>query len=325
MVVAFGPLSGTQAAGAGLLSPWATAPVRWNGVAPGGVALNDPLGLQSPEAGCVEGVNCDTFALNLAGTVSNWSGKVARVRVEWNLPATDYDLYIHKGWVDGPVVATSGRGITNPTGPLTLEDAAIDPATHGTGTFSVRVVYYAAVGAVDQYRGSAVVEAKPAAPAPPTPSTEPPPTFNNYAPPANLGQSAGEPTLGVNWQTGSVMFIASLETLRVQFNDAVSPAAATWADVSAPNTSLVSFDPILFTDSDSPTGPRSNRTFVSQLLPTKISLMSFSDDDGQTWTPSQGAGINSGVDHQTVGGGPYAKNADGSLKGGAVQLPGLDL
>jgi len=48
--------------------------------------------------------------------------------------------------------------------------------------------------------------------------------------------------------------------------------------------------------------------------------MSFTDDDGETWTPSQGSGINSGVDHQTVGGGPYAKNADGSLKGGAVLL-----
>ncbi|HEV2765009.1 MAG TPA: sialidase family protein, partial [Pyrinomonadaceae bacterium] len=251
-------------------------------------------------------------------------GKVARVRVEWNLPATDYDLYIHKGWVDGPVVATSGRGITNPTGPLTLEDAAIDPAQHGVGTFSVRVVYYAASGALDQYRGSAVVEAKPTATTP-QPSTETPPTYANYAPPANLGQGAGEPTLGVNWQTGNVMFIASFETLRVSFNENVSPAAATWSDVSAPQTSLVTFDPILFTDSDSPTGPRSNRTFVSQLLPTKVSLMAFTDDDGQTWTPSQGAGINSGVDHQTVGGGPYAKNADGSLKGGAVQLPGLDL
>ena len=274
---------------------------------------------------CREGVNCDTFALTLSGTESSWAGKVARLRIEWNLPASDYDLYIHKGGVDGPVVANSGRGITNPTGPLTLEDAAVDPAQHGTGTFAVRVVYYAANGAVDQYRGSAVVEAKPAAPAPPQPSTEPPPSFQNYAPPANLGQGAGEPTLGVNWQTGNVMFIASFETLRVTFNENVSPAAATWADVSAPNTSLVTFDPILFTDSDSPTGPRTNRTFVSQLLPTKVSLMSFTDDDGQTWTPSQGAGINSGVDHQTVGGGPYAKNADGSLKGGAVQLPGLDL
>src|SRR3712207_6450468 len=80
LVAVFVPLPGTQAAGAGVLSPWQTAPIRWNGVAPGGVALNDPLGLQSAEVMCQEGVNCDTFALNIAGTVSSWSGKVTRVR-----------------------------------------------------------------------------------------------------------------------------------------------------------------------------------------------------------------------------------------------------
>jgi hypothetical protein len=33
--------------------------------------------------------------------------------------------------------------------------------------------------------------------------------------------------------------------------------------------------------------------------------MAFTDNDGETWTPSQGSGVNSGVDHQTVGGGPF--------------------
>ena len=46
-VVLFAPLSSLKAdaAGGGLLSPYLTAPIRWNGTAPGGVALNDPLGL----------------------------------------------------------------------------------------------------------------------------------------------------------------------------------------------------------------------------------------------------------------------------------------
>jgi hypothetical protein len=43
---------------------------------------------------------------------------------------------------------------------------------------------------------------------------------------------------------------------------------------------------------------------VSQLLGT-TSLSAFTDDDGETYTVSQGGGIASGVDHQTVGGGPY--------------------
>ncbi|HYO63829.1 MAG TPA: sialidase family protein [Pyrinomonadaceae bacterium] len=322
----FAPLMGSKvdAAGAGMLSPFSTNTLTWTGTAPGGVALGDPLGLQSAQVMCQEGVNCDTFALNLTGLPSSWAGKVVNIKIQWGLPASDYDLYIHRGWVDGPLVASSGRGVTNPTGPLTLEDAKIDPSVTGTGTYAVRVVYYAATS-LDQYRGSAAVEAKPVAPPPPAPSTATPPSFTNYAPPDGIGQGAGEPTLGANWATGSVMFIAGLETLRVQFNDSLSPATATWTDVSAPNTSITSFDPILFTDGDASNASRTNRTFVSQLLPTKVSLMAFTDNDGQTWTPSQGAGINSGVDHQTVGGGPYAKNADGSLKGGAVQLPGLDL
>jgi hypothetical protein len=135
-----------------------------------------------------------------------------------------------------------------------------------------------------------------------------------------MGNHAGEPTIGANWETGSAMFIAFFETLRVRWDDTASPAPATWQDVAATNTSLVTADPILFTDSDAGRH-RTNRTFVSQLL-GKASAMAFTDDDGANWTISQGSGINSGVDHQTVGGGPYARNIDGTLKGGAIQRAG---
>ncbi|HLJ45130.1 MAG TPA: hypothetical protein VKU01_03940 [Bryobacteraceae bacterium] len=37
--------------------------------------------------------------------------------------------------------------------------------------------------------------------------------------------------------------------------------------------------------------------------------MAFSDDDGNTWLQSQGSGQPAGVDHQTVGGGPYNTSA----------------
>ncbi|HEX8719111.1 MAG TPA: sialidase family protein [Pyrinomonadaceae bacterium] len=305
------------------LSPTATSPVTWTGTAIGGGALNASPVLGS-EALCRDGLTCDTFTLNVGGTAAAWAGKRVRVKIEWNLPVTDYDLYIHKGSNTGPLVASSGNGITSPTGPLTTEETTIDPSASGTGVYTVRAVYYAAT-TVDQYRGSASVELKPVVPptATPSPSTATPPSYQNFAAPSGLGQSAGEPTIGVNWNSGAAMFIAGLQTLRVRFNDSATPATATWEDISAANTSITTLDPILFTDSDA--GPhRTNRTFVSQLA-VKSSLMSFTDDDGATWTPSQGSGINSGVDHQTVGGGPYARNADGSLKGGAVQLPGLDL
>ena len=312
--------SASSPAGA-TINPTATTPLTWVGTATGGGALNAPLGLINPEDLCQEGLTCDTFALTVGGTASDWSGKLIRIKIEWLLPVTDYDLYIHKDSNAGPLVGSSGRGATSPTEPLTWEDTTIDPSITGVGVYTIRAVYYAAT-ALDQYKGSATIETKPAPQPTPTPSTEAGPSYQNYPAPPELGNSAGEPTIGVNWQTGNAMFIASLQTLRVKWDDTASPAPATWEDVSAPTTSLVSLDPILFTDSDA--GPhRTNRTFVSQLL-GKASAMAFTDDDGATWTISQGSGINSGVDHQTIGGGPYAKNADGSLKGGAIQLPGLN-
>src|SRR6185312_518905 len=78
------------------------------------------------------------------------------------------------------------------------------------------------------------------------------PTFINYAaPPSSLGtkgDNAGEPTIGVNWNSGNVLFIAKWYTLRVAFNDATLPATATWADKSFATTSAVTLDPILVTD-----------------------------------------------------------------------------
>lgn len=121
------------------------------------------------------------------------------------------------------------------------------------------------------------------------------PSFRNYLPPAGLAQSAGEPTLDVTKQN-NILYQASLNTYRVSFNDAA--ATSSWLDVSSLYTSLTTLDPIL-------TGDRqTGRIFVSQLL-TATSLMAYSDDQGATWTPTQGAGIASGIDHQTVGAGPY--------------------
>src|SRR5947209_15577250 len=92
------------------------------------------------------------------------------------------------------------------------------------------------------------------------------------------------------------MYQAGLTTLHVTFDACASPATANWEDVSFPTPSLVSLDAILFTDRFT------NRTFVAQLT-GQDSLSAFTDNDGTTWLPSQGGGIPSGVDHETIGGG----------------------
>ncbi|HJQ38198.1 MAG TPA: hypothetical protein VKB93_13765 [Thermoanaerobaculia bacterium] len=132
------------------------------------------------------------------------------------------------------------------------------------------------------------------------------PRYKAYAPSneqlaAGLGIDAGEPSIGANWFTDKVMFQAMLQTLRVSFDDSCATTpGVTFENKSSAITSQISFDPILYTDR------YTGRTMVSQLLfPTTDSAAAYTDDDGNQWFPSQGAGIASGIDHQTLGGGPF--------------------
>jgi hypothetical protein len=165
------------------------------------------------------------------------------------------------------------------------------------------------------------------APRPSTPPPPPPapgfPTFVNYPAPGDCvppqqppscitpgdplsttsgSHGAGEPSIGVDWKTGKTFIEAGNHTLRVTFDDSLTPASAFWEDKRSP-FARVSLDPILFTDDGHFGG--TNRTFSSQLNGV-TSELSFTDDDANTWFPTQGSGQPAGVDHQTVGGGPYA-------------------
>jgi hypothetical protein len=94
------------------------------------------------------------------------------------------------------------------------------------------------------------------------------------------------------------MYLASFAALRISLDDCSSPARDTWTNTNV--LAAVSLDPILFTDHMN----GAHRTFVSQLT-GQDSITFFTDDDGLSYLPSQGGGIPSGVDHQTIGAGPY--------------------
>ena len=133
------------------------------------------------------------------------------------------------------------------------------------------------------------------------------PSYRNYASPPGLGDNAGEPSIGVDWTTdqggngGTVMYQSIPQTLRLSFD---TKGDATWSDVTGPAEGILTLDPIL--DTDSPHG----RTFVAQLAGTQ-SLFSYTDNTGASWVgPTQG-GAPSGVDHQTVGHGPYPAGLSG--------------
>jgi hypothetical protein len=220
-------------------------------------------------------------------------------------------MYIHKGGIDGPVIASSGSAGT------TQEQVDLIPTSSsvGTGLFTVRVVYFAATAA-DQYHGTASTFSTGVPPTPAPQASGAPTRFEIFNPPAagpsTLGRSSGEPSIGVGLPIaghpeGRAMFQADVQTLRVTFNGPCDPIRAFWENKPAA-TSQVDFDPILFTDR------ATGRTIVHLLTVAGNVIVGESAvtdtnppfNDGDVYTPSKGSGIGSGIDHQTVGGGPYA-------------------
>ena len=287
----------------------------WQGAAPGGASVD--------ESTCEEDVNCETYVLTVTGSVADWKGKKVAVEINWGTGDTDYDLFIHKGEDPnaGPLVGSSAQGGT------TNEATSIDPAIVGTGKFSVRVVYFVGSSLLDAYTGTAkiasapVVEPTPPGASPtPTPFIPGAPRFHNFPAPPGVAEDAGEPSNGINWNTeqkfsNSMFTIPNGGTstyyggflpymLKVTFDDCASPAGDLWEQkqLTLVNAPRVFGDPILFTDSIT------GRTFVSQELGLSPagSTTEFTDDDGDTFFPSEGSGAPSGIDHQTIGGGPFA-------------------
>jgi hypothetical protein len=246
---------------------------------------------------------CDAFAVHFNLPTGYWQTRrgTLAATVTWaDAPdGNDMDVYI----VDeqGAIVASS---TTDNTQAASETAVFVNPGT-GPRTYRVIIVNWLSPSPISSVTGVVTFSL-----VDPTPTSLPPepipppyaPRFSNYKPPSGLGEHAGEPTLGVNYSTGNVMYIALLETLRASFDDSASPAIARWFNKTFLTTGLRTNDPILFTDSGT------GRTFVSQLIfPSKHSLSAYTDDDGETWRLSQGAGINSGVDHQTIGGGRFGE------------------
>jgi hypothetical protein len=138
-----------------------------------------------------------------------------------------------------------------------------------------------------------------------------------------MGRGAGEPSVGVNWQStspsvgGMINFQSDLETLFISIDETNSPAIAkaTWVNRASTFSKFVDSDPIGFTDHTT------GRVFASELTLLSTgpfsSKVSFTDSDGLPtvtaptgWTGCPSCnGPASGIDHQTIGGGPYNENS----------------
>lgn len=258
--------------------------------------------------------------------------------------ASDYDLFIYKGTATTPNGLPTGPMVGSSATSSGSEEVALDPnePAIGTGDFIVQVVYFLVDGG-EKYKAEATsIETgggggggTPT----PTPSATPvapgtPRFVNHYAPPGVL-EDAGEPTMGVNWKTenvsrptagdqtfrnknratgadnpvirngGTSLYYGGVNSifLRANFDDCSSPAAVDWGQIPllTANTTRLFYDPILYTDH------WTGRTFVGQEagLTPGGSTLEFTDNDGNQMYQSEGAAPSGGVDHQTIGGGPF--------------------
>ena len=273
-----------------------SSPATWTG----GPFANDnasALLLSPPE--CDATLNpCDDFTLHVSTPAGYGTDHTLVVDVSWADPSADFDVYVLDAAGD---VVGSAASTADP------EKVTIPPTS---GDYTVRVVPYSATG--QTYDASASLQST----APPSGSggTGSGPAYDTFPAPSSFtdADNAGEPSIGDNWNTGTTMYQSSLSTYSVTWDDSTTPARPHWSDVSAssgngcPQGSTISLDPILFTDH------ATGRTFESQLTGVD-SFTCWTDDDGKTWQPSTGGGIPSGVDHQTIGGGPFSADGLGAL------------
>jgi hypothetical protein len=277
----------------GTVSDTATT-ATWSG---GPFAVPNVTAEASGTPDCTVPSSCDDFTLHVSTPAGYGDTHQLVVKVGWPQTAADFDVYVLDAAGNTVATAASSADPEQVTLPTTTAD------------YTVRVVPFAPLG--QSYDATATLSTKPANPAP---GTDTPPGFATYAAPASFSgaNDAGEPSIGTNWKSGATMYQSGLSTAKVTFDDTTSPATASWTDVSAsatngcPQGSTTSLDPILFTDHET------GRTFESQLSGVD-SLTCYTDNDGASWSPSQGGGIPSGVDHQTVGGGHFSANGLGAL------------
>jgi hypothetical protein len=119
------------------------------------------------------------------------------------------------------------------------------------------------------------------------------PVFGIYSQ-KGIGDSCGEPSLGVDPKTGNVLYQCGLQTLRI--TGMTKDGRSTWTPVQPTVESAQSSDPILWRDTDT------GRVWVNQLMPQGCSAQAYSDDFGTSWTQGPvGCALGISFDHQTIG------------------------
>jgi hypothetical protein len=288
----------------------------------GGFTVSDPSGAS---CGAPFSPSCDTFALAVQLPADyDTTNPNARIRVVMTTDDVDYDLFVYEGATEIGSSATSTPEVVEVDAGQGNRSLSIDvlgwTATGGTYTTTVTLLPGSTGGGDGDADDDGVPDTSDSCPntvagtpvdasgCPLQDATGLSPRFQIHVAPPELGNDAGEPSVGYNKHTKHTMFISYVNALRQTYHEDVVPQTlpascpALWEDKSGLLTTLNTLDPILFTDE------ATGRTFNSQLSGAN-SLFEFTDDDGDSWNPGQIGIPNGGADHQTVASGPFPASA----------------
>ncbi len=291
-VSALPALASTPADSGTLTAPTTAGSVTktWTGTAAGA----NPVGGNCAGAPTTTGQDGHTFSVAIPGNLP--AGAVVTLSVTETSATNDTMLDLDDS--TGKVIQSSDKGGPGATESVTLTSPAA--ASYNAVTCS-----YSGAGAYDASATLTTTLPSTGGTLGGTSTTAGPATFGNYSLASVPGTNqSGEPSIGVDWQTGNVYFQANLNTVKAVFPDYSTTSQPALTDVTCFSTSLTTLDPIMFTNS------QTGRVQVSQLS-GQDSISAFFDDatasptGPQTCTPSQGGGELSGPDHQTLGGGVY--------------------
>jgi len=282
---------------------------------PFAVANPTPVPLLDSGPECANPVQpCDDFALTVSlpsDYAETHPSDVVRFTMSWADSGTgqsDYDLYVYKGTVtntDGSEAAyAQSASSANP------EITSI-PVFDGTQTFTVKVVPYTPTAEtvnvkIELATGSGGGGGGGTGFGGPTATQPGVPRYQTLTPPQGSGANAssGEFNIGFDPKTGNILTNSWGDVFRVTPPEKRTPALpeagpALWQDVSPSIASITSLDPILVTDQST------GRTFISNLTTGANALFAYTDDDGASWTQASVAPPNGGIDHESIGVGPY--------------------
>lgn len=248
-------------------------------------------------------VTCDEyfFEVNLTQPVDVENDQV-KVSIGWELSDADYDPYLYDA-VTGDLLV-NGAGSNNP-------EVMFVPARNGSFNGKYRVVIAPFLPIAQTYAGRVefqkfVDEGRQAQAKAAVLGNTRFDVFNPVAP--FTGYSASEPTMGIDRNTNKTYMIYSSQYLETAFDDATSPATATWKDVTGNGAPLIQFDPFMADDEH----PFADGSYNPRIWAVGFGLaasdMLFSDTPGNgTWTRTNTAalGLPAGVDNESIASGPY--------------------